>query len=224
MYNDFITIVTSGNNVQRLFNGLLVTLEISIAASLLSIFFGTFFGFLLSSKNKIIKIISKLYLETFRLIPQLVILFVVYYGVSSELKITLKPIPTAIFVFTLWGLAEMGDLVRAGIKTVPIGQVEAAQAIGLSNSQVSKMIKIPFMLRQITPQAINLVTRIIKTSSIVPLIGIMDITKVGQSIIDLYRMKLPDASFIVYGIIFVVYFLICFMISLLAKRLEKKLC
>lgn len=72
------------------------------------------------------------------------------------------------------------------------------------------------------PGAINLATRMVKTTSLVVLIGVIDVIKVGQQIIEISRLQVPTASFWVYGFIFVLYFIICYPLSKLSRRLESK--
>ena len=72
------------------------------------------------------------------------------------------------------------------------------------------------------PGSINLATRMIKTTSIVVLIGVIEVVKVGQQIIESSRFDFPEASFWIYGVIFILYFIICYPLSKIAKRLEEK--
>ena len=89
----------------------------------------------------------------------------------------------------------MGDLVRGAITSLPKHQFESGQALGLTNVQLYYHIIIPQVLRRLLPQVINLVTRMIKTTSLVVLIGVVEVTKVGQQIIDSNRLTIPTASF-----------------------------
>ena len=115
----------------------------------------------------------------------------------------------------------MGDLVRGAITSLPKHQFESGQALGLTRVQLYYHIIIPQVLRRLLPQAINLVTRMIKTTSLVVLIGVVEVTKVGQQIIDSNRLTIPTASFWIYGTILVLYFAVCFPISKLSTHLEE---
>ena len=92
----------------------------------------------------------------------------------------------------------------------------------MSSMQTYRYIIIPQTLRRLIPLTINLVTRMIKTTSRVVLIGIVEMVKVGQQIIDANRFDYPTAALWVYGVIFFLYFFTCWPISMLAKQLEKK--
>lgn len=215
-------VIFKGNNLERLLGGLLITCKIAFISVVLACIFGVIFGIIMTSKNKIIKIICRLYLETIRIIPTLVWLFIVYFGVASILNIHLDGVFVAIVVFVLWGTAEMGDIVRGAITSIPAHQTESAKAIGLRKIQTLRYVLVPQALKRVTPGAINLSTRMIKTSSLVVLIGVVEVIKVGQQIIENSMLKIPTASFWIYGLIFFLYFIICYPLSLLSKYLEKK--
>ena len=127
----------------------------------------------------------------------------------------------SILVFSFWGIAEMGDLVRGALDSIPKHQYETALAIGLNQRQIYQYIIIPQTIRRLLPQTINLVTRIIKTTSLIVLIGVVEVVKVGQQIIEASRLTVPTAALWIYGVIFLLYFLICYPISLAATKLEK---
>ena len=124
-------------------------------------------------------------------------------------------------VFTFWGTAEMGDLIRGALTSIPLHQTESAAALGLKKGQVYLYVLIPQTLRRLLPQAINLSTRIIKTTALVKMINVTEVLKVGQQIIGQFYRQ-PDAAFWVYFVIFLLYFLVCWPFSLLAKQLEKR--
>ena len=157
--------------------------------------------------------------------PQLVLLFIVYFGLARNFNINISGETSAIIVFTLWGTAEMGDLVRGAITSSLNISLKADRLLAWTNFQLYYHIIIPQVLRRLLPQAINLVTRMIKTTSLVVLIGVVEVTKVGQQIIDSNRLTIPTASFWIYGTILVLYFAVCFpyfqTIHSLRKTLEE---
>ena len=169
-----------------------------------------------------IKAITKVYLEFIRIMPQLVLLFLVYFGLTKMYGINLSGEVSAIVVFTLWGTAEMGDLVRSALISIPRHQYESGAALGLTTVQIYWHIIIPQTLRRLVPLAINLTTRMIKTTSLVVLIGVVEVLKVAQQIIEANRYTVPDSALWIYGTIFFLYFIVCWPISLVAGRLEKR--
>ncbi|RRR56575.1 amino acid ABC transporter permease [Streptococcus suis] len=215
-----IKVLLEGNNLQRLMAGLGVTLWISFLSIGISTIAGLVFGIIMTSKNKLIVWISRIYLETIRIVPQLVLLFLFYFGLARGFNINISGELAAIIVFSLWGTAEMGDLVRGAITSLPKHQFDSGLALGLSKGSLYRYVIIPQVLRRLLPQVINLVTRMIKTSSLVILIGVVEVNKIGQQIIDFYRTSSPSVSLWIYGVIFCIYFMICFPISAFSRYLE----
>ncbi|MEE1312178.1 MAG: amino acid ABC transporter permease [Lachnospiraceae bacterium] len=217
-----IRVLFMGNNFVRLLTGLWITVKISLIAVILSIIFGILLGVIMTMKNPITKSITKVYLEFIRIMPQLVLLFLAYFGLTKAFGINLSGEVSAVIVFTMWGTAEMGDLVRGALISIPKHQYESGAALGLSNIQIYQSIIIPQTLRRLIPLAINLTTRMIKTTSLVVLIGVVEVMKVAQQIIEANRYTVPDSALWIYGTIFFLYFIVCWPISLLARKLEKR--
>lgn len=222
MLDSGISVLFMGHNFLRLLGGLWVTLRISLIAVMLSMPLGILFGMFMTLRNPVSRAVSRIYLEFVRIMPQLVLLFIAYFGVTRAFGWNLSAEASAILVFTLWGTAEMGDLVRGALISIPKHQYESATALGLSRMQTFLFVIIPQTLRRLIPLTINLATRMIKTTSLVVLIGMTEVLKVGKQIIDANRFTHPTAALWVYGVIFLLYFLACWPISLLAKKLEKR--
>lgn len=217
-----INILFQGRNFIRLLQGLWVTVKISLIAVMISIVLGIILGMIMTGKNPVIKAITKLYLEFIRIMPQLVLLFLVYFGLTKAFQINLSGELSSVIVFSLWGTAEMGDLVRGALTSIPSHQYESGKAIGLTDSQIYLYIIIPQTVRRLVPLAINLITRMIKTTSLIVLIGVVEVLKVGQQIIEAARLTEPSAALWIYGVIFFLYFITCYPISLLSTKLETK--
>lgn len=211
-----------GVNLQRLLGGLWITAKIALVAIVLSAILGIIFGIIMLSKNKMVRFLSKFYLEAIRIIPTLVWLFIFYFGVTKIFNIHLSGELVCIIVFTLWGTAEMGDIVRGAITSLPVHQRESGKAIGLTDLQIYRYIIIPQAIKRLIPGAINLATRMIKTTSLAVLVGVVEVLKIGQQIIESSVIEYPTASLWVYGFIFFLYFIICYPISALSRRLEIK--
>ncbi|MDD3206695.1 MAG: amino acid ABC transporter permease [Lachnospiraceae bacterium] len=216
-----ISVLFQGRNLIRLLTGLWVTIRISLISVAVSIVLGILLGMLMTWKNPITKGLSRIYLEFIRIMPQLVLLFIVYFGVTKAFRISISGELAAIIVFVMWGMAEMGDLVRGALQSIPKHQYESGRAIGLTQSQIYRYIIIPQTIRRLLPLAINLITRMIKTTSLIVLIGVVEVVKVGQQIIEANRLTVPTAAIWIYGVIFFLYFIVCYPISMLSIKLEK---
>ena len=215
-------VLWKGKNFARLLGGLGVALRISLIAVAVSMPLGVLLGLVMTLKHSATRILSRLYLEFIRIMPQLVLLFLAYFGATRSFGWDLSGEFASILVFSLWGTAEMGDLVRGALESVPRHQYESAAALGMDAAQTFFYVILPQTVRRLIPLSINLVTRMIKTTSLVLMIGVVEVLKVAQQIIEANRMSSPNAAFGVYLTVFLLYFAVCWPISLLAGHLEKR--
>ena len=203
-----IDVLFKGTNMLRLLGGLWVAARISLISIVISMPLGILVGAFMTMKNKIVRAICRIYL--------------VYFGTTRAMGWNLSGEAASVIVFTLWGTAEMADLVRGALISIPKHQYESAEALGLTKVQTYIYIIIPQTVRRLIPLSINLITRMIKTTSLVLMIGVVEMLKVAQQIIEANRMTSPNAAFGVFLVVFLLYFLVCWPISMLAKYLEKK--
>ena len=217
-----IDVLFKGTNGQRLLEGLWVSLRISLISVAISLTLGVLVGILMTKKNTLILVITRTYLEIVRFMPQMVLLFIVFFGSTRVFGWDIDAELAAVIVFSFWGVAEMADLTRGALISIPKHQYESAEALGMNRRQTCFLIVIPQTLRRLVPLSINLITRMIKTTSLVMMIGVVEVLKVGQQIIEANRTSSPNAAFGVYAAVFLLYFLACWPISLLAKHLEKR--
>lgn len=222
MQNSGISVLFAGRNMERLLIGLVMTLKIAFIAIGICCITGVVAGLLMRSKSRVVRYIMRFYLEAVRIVPILVWLFLVFFGVTRVWGIDLDGEFVAVLVFCVWGTAEMGDIVRGAVQSLPTHQWQSGAALGLTEVQIYRHIIIPQTVRRMLPAAINLATRMIKTTSLVIFVGVIEVVKVGQQIIEFSVSKNPTAAFWIYGLIFLFYFLLCYPISLLSKKLELK--
>ena len=197
--------------ITRLLGGLATTVHIGLTSVALSIPLGILVGLFMTSNNKVV-----------RVMPQLVLLFVVFFGTSEWFDVNFDGVEASIVVFTFWGAAELGDLVRGALESIPASQYDSAFVLGLSRQQTFFKVILPQAFKRLLPPAINLITRMIKTTSLCNLIGVVELLRVGSQITDFYRFKFPtDGALWIYGAIFFLYFAACFPLSYLSRRLER---
>ena len=197
-----IDVLFKGTNMLRLLGGLWVAARISLISIVISMPLGILVGAFMTMKNKIVRAICRIYLEIIRIMPQLVLLFIVYFGTTRAMGWNLSGEAASVIVFTLWGTAEMADLVRGALISIPKHQYESAEALGLTKVQTYIYIIIPQTVRRLIPLSINLITRMIKTTSLVLMIGVVEMLKVAQQIIEANRMTSPNAAFGVFLVVF----------------------
>ena len=221
MFSD-LEILLQGNNFLRLLSGLWVSVQIALISMGLSIVLGTLLGVVMTSSNRIITLVTQTYLQFVRIMPQLVLLFLVYFDLTRGFGINLDAKLAAVLVFTLWGTAEMGDLVRSSVKAIPTHQYLSAYALGIEGADLYRYVVLPQAVRGLLPLTINLTNRMIMTTSLVVLIGVVEVLKVAQQIIDANRFEYPGAALWIYGVVFMLYFIVCFPIAWVSRKLERK--
>ena len=111
---------------------------------------------------------------------------------------------------------------RGALTSIPKHQYESSEALALTKAQTYLYVIIPQTVRRLIPLSINLITRMVKTTSLVLMIGVVEVIKVAQQIIEANRMSSPDAAFGVYLVVFLMYFIVCWPVSLAAGKLEKR--
>ncbi|RDU67006.1 amino acid ABC transporter permease [Helicobacter didelphidarum] len=209
--------------ISRIFDGVFVLLFVAFLSIFIATFCGLIMGRVMIVKNILLYVICKLFLEIVRVIPLIAWLFIIFYGIPSTFNIHINAFMSAIIVFSMWGTAEMGDLVRASILSIPKHQRESALALGFNAFQIEIFVILPQALKALIPSAVNLFGRIIKTTSLLSLIGVVELLKVGHQLIEVFGKNDHNISFIVYGGILVIYFCLCYPFAYLGNYLEKRL-
>ncbi|MDU9392474.1 amino acid ABC transporter permease [Pseudomonas sp. zfem002] len=204
-------------SLPQLGKGAAQTLAISGLGIVFATLGGVLYGVLARLGKGSVNAVLRIYLELFRAIPVLVWLYLLFFGLPIFFKISLPSFWCAVLVLALWGASEVGEVVRGALQSLPRGQREAGLSIGLSAWQLYGYVLLPQALKRMTPPTINVYTRIIKTSSLAVLIGVVDVIKVGQQIIER-----TYESVLIYGALFLFFFFICYPLSAASKALERR--
>lgn len=204
-------------SLPQLGKGAVQTLAISGLGILFATLGGVLYGVLATLGKRGLNLFLRVYLELFRAIPVLVWLYLLFFGLPIFLGLSLPSFWCAVLVLALWGASEVGEVVRGALQSLPRGQREAGLSIGLSGWQLYGHVLLPQALKRMTPPTINVYTRIIKTSSLAVLIGVVDVIKVGQQIIER-----TYESVLIYGALFLFFFFICYPLSAASRALERR--
>lgn len=228
-----------------LLQGLGATIRISIYASVLALIFGTILGIARCSSNLTIRMLARTYLELLRNIPPVVVIFIFFFFLSQQLIDFLdlerwargiarqdnnavwefffgemRRFPSLIagvIVLALFESAFVGEIIRAGIQSIPKGQREAARSIGMSHGQELRYIVLPQAARKVVPPLANQFISLIKDSAILSLISVQELTYKTLELVASSRM-IFEAWITTAGF----YFVICFGLSRLFARFEKR--
>ncbi|MBD8498156.1 amino acid ABC transporter permease [Paenibacillus arenosi] len=205
-------------SMPQLVKGLIQTLMIACYSIIFSTIGGIVFGALQTIRLLWLNLLTRFYLELFRSIPILVWLFFVYFGLPLFFNVHLSSFACAVLVLSLWGITEIGEVARGAFQSIARGQSDAGRSIGLRTIQLYRYILFPQALRRMIPPSINVYTRIIKTTSLTVLIGVTEVVKAGQQIIER-----TGEAILIYGCLFFFYFLLCYPLSVLSRKLEKSI-
>ena len=222
MLHSGINVLFEGSNFARLMAGLWTSIWIAALSLVIGLAVGTIFGILRTFKNRPLRFVLRLYLEFFRIVPTVVLLYLVYYILPRSLHVNWPATWMAVLAFSMWVAAEFSDIVRGALESVPKTQRESGLALGLNRLQLFRYVLLPQAVKLELPATINLATRVIKTTSLLMIINIMEVINVGQQIIEANNQQYPAGVFWVYSFIFILYFILDYPLSAWAKRLTAK--
>lgn len=227
-----------------LLQGLIATIRICIYSGLLALVFGTILGIARCAENLTVRLLARTYLELLRNIPPVVIIFIFFFFLSQQLIDALNlnawargiarsdnagvwefffgdmrrfpSLVSGVLVLAMFEAAFVGEIVRAGIQSIPKGQREAARAIGMSPFQEMRYVVLPQAMRKVVPPMANQFISLIKDSSIISLISVQELTYKTVELVAstrlIFEAWLTTAAF---------YFILCFGLSMLFRRLER---
>jgi polar amino acid transport system permease protein len=201
-----------------LMKGLEVTLYVTAMSLTLSLVVGLFAGMMRLSKNWLIYGIATTYIAVLRNTPLLVQLIWVYYCLPLLLGIDVNAVTSCIIALTLHGGAYVGEIVRAGIQSIDVGQEEAAKSIGMTYPQLMRKVILPQAFRRIIPPLANEGVTLLKYSSLVSTLGVADLTYNAQLVATTTFRPLE-----VYTFLALQYLVLCLVLSYFTYRLELRL-
>ena len=194
------------------------TLRLAIPAIILGFILGIFIGIGRLAPQRWIRVPATLYVEFFRGVPLVMVIFWIWIVVPIVLNRSIPEYSVALAAFVIFEAAYLGEIVRAGIQSVPRGQVEAATAVGLTGTQTMRSVVLPQALKNMIPSLVTQFIVLFKDTSLASIIGFMDLTKAAQVVNN--REIRP---FELYLFIAVVYWICTYSMSRYARHLEKRL-
>ncbi|KXH83892.1 amino acid ABC transporter permease [Sporosarcina sp. HYO08] len=202
-------------NLDLFIEGVILTLQISALALVISIPIGILLGLCRISRNKIVSFIATAYIEVMRGVPLLVLLFWIFFVLGRSLS--LGPYWSAVLGLAFFSAAFVAEIIRAGIQSVPRGQMEAARSSGMSYIQAMKLIILPQAFRKVLPPLASQFIILIKDSSLVSVISVVDLTLITKNLVATTFRPLEIWTFVA-----LLYFVITFSLSRFIGYFEKK--
>lgn len=213
--NDTIAKKTS-MQIGPLLEGLIVTLEISGLAAILAFSIGSLLAFMRISSYQFLKDIATVYIAIIRGTPLLVQIFIFYFIIATIFELE-RFLAGAISLGLFFG-AYIAEVLRGAIQSIDKGQYEAAKSLGMNYTQTMIYIIMPQALKRALPTLVGEMIALVKDSSLVSVISITDLTKVGREIV-----ANTFSPFETWLIIAAVYFAITFLLSILGHKIEMKM-
>lgn len=196
--------------------GALITVLIAAISIALGFAGGILIGMGRISNNFFIHGVTTCYVEAFRGTPLLIQIFLIFFGLPS-VGIYFDPIPAGILALSLNSAAYQAEIFRGGVQSISKGQMEASRAMGMSYNQTLFNVVIPQGLRNALPAYTNEFITLIKDSSLVSIIGVMELTQRGRIVIG-YTFQ----PFVVFIFIAILYFIMTYATSRVLRQVERK--
>ena len=197
-------------------DGVFRTFQVTVLSIVIALVIGLIAGLGRISRVTVVNRIATVYVEVIRGIPLLVQLFYIYYALGKFL--TLPPIIAAVAAMSVCYGAYMGEIFRAGIQSIPKGQMEAALALGMSRAQAIRKVILPQTFRTILPPIGNEFIALLKDSSLVSILAVSDLLRRGREF-----ASVSFQYFETYTVVALVYLVITLFLSKLVAYMEQRL-
>lgn len=211
---------TSRGSVNLLFllEGLWLTVGLAAVSIVISVSVGLIVALPGLAKNRLLRIFNRFYVEIFRSVPTLVMVLWVYYGLPVVLGISLAPFAAGVLALSICDSAFEAEIFRGGIQSIERGQIEAADALGLSYLLRLRLIVLPQAIRRILPPLGNQFVYMLKMSSLVSVIGLQELTrKANELTVTVYR------PLEIYTVLVLEYLILILIVSWAVRWMENRL-
>lgn len=205
-------------SLPQLLEGLKLTLQLTVFSLIFAIIVGMISCFFKISTVKPLNWIASVYLSLIRGTPLMVQAYFLYFGVAKALNMQIPPFWASVIVLTLNAGAYLSEIFRSGISAVNKGQMEAARSLGLPYHVAMQKVIIPQAIRIVIPSVVNQFIITLKDTSIISVIGIGELMRVGTLIVSrTFR------GFEVYGMIAIVYWVVIMILTKISQIIERRL-
>jgi len=201
-----------------LLKGTLITIEITLLSVAFGTLIGLLFGIMRLSKNNIVRTIAICYIDFFRGTPLLVQIFLITFGILPMFIKGVDPFIAAVIACSINSGAYVAEIVRGGIQSIDRGQTEAAQSLGMTNTQNMLYIILPQAFKIMIPPMINEFIAMMKDTSLVSVIAVEELTRKGQ-----LQIAITYQAFWIWAGIAVMYLLLTIIISQIGRVIERRL-
>lgn len=203
-------------NWPLLMTGLKITVQVSALVLLVGTVLGTIGGLLLLYGPRLLRWLVRGYVDIIRGIPLLVLLFATFYGLPA-LGVQVSALTAAVIALSAFCAAHVSEVVRGGIDSIPRGQTDAGKAIGLTFLQRMRYVIFPQAISRLLPPWVNTAVEMVKASSLISLLSVVDLMLSVQQIVGRTRETL-----LFYAVAALLYFIINYTISTIGLIVEER--
>ena len=203
---------------QVLLTGLALTLKMTAFSLIFAIILGMISCFFSISRFRVLRVISRIYVDVIRGTPLLIQAFFLYFGLTRALNFRMDANTASIIALSLNAGAYLSEIFRGGINAVDKGQMEAARSLGMPYGSAMGKVILPQAIRIVIPSVVNQFIITLKDTSILSAIGMMELTQQGKLIVA-RNMR----SFEIYGTIAIMYLIVITILSRVLKIVEMRL-
>src|SRR5260221_410284 len=205
-------------NLAFLLSGLGWTVGLALCAIVASVVLGLLIALLGLARGRVARSVNRIYVESLRAVPMVVMLLWVFYGLPVVLDIRLDPFTAGVVALALCDSAFEAEIFRAGIQSIDRGQHEAAETLGLGYIDKMRYIILPQAIRRVLPPLGNQFVYMLKTSSLVSVIGLTELTRRANELVVTEYRPLEIYTFLVLE-----YLALILIVSYGVRRLERRL-
>jgi His/Glu/Gln/Arg/opine family amino acid ABC transporter permease subunit len=202
----------------QLLHGVRITLELSLISFVLALVLGLVVALCRMAPFAPLRLLAYLYIQIFRALSLYIYVLWVYFGLAGATGLNFSPITAGVIALTVLNSAYMAEIYRAALGAVDRGQHEAATSLGFGRISSFRTVILPQAVRVALPTLVNQFVDIVKDSSIVAIIGTMDLMGVTNQLVGFYR-----APFELYTLVAFFYLTLVLMISAVAAGVERRL-
>lgn len=199
--------------------GLLAAIILAVLGIFGAFWLGLAFGLMRMSRGKITKTLATVYIEVVRGTPLLMMIFWFFFLAPILLGRSLPEFHSSLIAFIVFTSAYVAEIVRAGVKALPKGQMEAARGTGLTHVQAMRHIILPQAMRNMIPSFVNQFVSLTKDTSLAYVIGVNELMRTAVQVDN----RTVKASSEIYITIAMLYFIVCYLLTSYSRRLERKL-
>ena len=217
-YEVLPTTLRGTDNLMFLLGGLRLTISLASVSIVISICLGLLVALPGLAANRVLRVFNRVYVETFRSVPTLVMILWMYYGLPVVFGISLGPFTAGVLALALCDSAFEAEIFRGGIQSIERGQIEAADAIGLGYVHKMRFVILPQAIRRILPPLGNQFVYMLKMSSLASVVGLQELTrKANELTVTVYR------PLEIYTVLVLEYLLLILIVSWSVRWMENRL-